>query len=102
MIAKKTHTKEDLARYLARAPLGISVDESQRILACLLEELAIILSEGEIGTRIELRGFGVFTVRENKQQSGNLPGCENKKSHYAKRKVFFKPSSIIKKELTFN
>lgn len=59
----------------------------------LLETLSLALEQGK---RIELRGFGVFEVRERKPGQWRDPRTGTRVPSHPKRSVRFKPSKIYR------
>ena len=68
-----TVNRSDLVERLA-APFGLTIEESEAVLAAVLEEISRELASGG---RVELRGFGAFTVREREARRGpqSEAGC---------------------------
>lgn len=97
MIPAKTYTKEDLAKALAKAPCGLSNEEAGRAVNWFVEILANYLSNSEIGTRLEIRGLGVFKVILSGKKTPHLPHCT--KVIPPQKRIKFMPSKVIKKIL---
>ena len=63
-------TKSDLIKRLAEANPHLYQRDIERILSTVLEEIAAALARGD---RVELRGFGAFSVRERAARLGRNP-----------------------------
>ena len=63
-------TKSDLIRRLAEANPHLYVRDLERIVARVFEEISAALARGD---RVELRGFGAFSVRARAQRVGRNP-----------------------------
>ena len=94
---ERTITKADLA-YLVADELGLTHTQAMQAVDTVIEGLtnAIIKTN-----RIEIRGFGVWSVRETSAR----PNARNPRTGEtvdipARRKVIFKPGKILKKELS--
>jgi integration host factor subunit beta len=62
--------KTELVRKLAAANPQLRHDEAERIVAVLFEHIIAALARGE---RVELRGFGTFSVRHREARRGLNP-----------------------------
>ncbi len=91
-----TITKAFLAKTIAER-LNITQGKAK----LLVNELVESLSEAVIqGDRIEIRGFGVWRVRELRAiPNARNPGTGEKVYVPARRKVTFRPGKILRKEL---
>jgi integration host factor subunit beta len=63
-------TKSDLIKRLAEANPHLYVRDIERIVARVFEEISAALSRGD---RVELRGFGAFSVRPRGERVGRNP-----------------------------
>ena len=63
-------TKSDLIKRLAEANPHLYVRDIERIVARVFEEISAALARGD---RVELRGFGAFSVRERGERVGRNP-----------------------------
>ena len=63
-------TKSDLIRRLAEANPHLLVRDIERIVGRVFEEISAALARGD---RVELRGFGAFSVRARAQRIGRNP-----------------------------
>jgi integration host factor subunit beta len=63
-------TKSDLVKRLAAANPHLYLRDVERIVATVFEEISMALSRGD---RVELRGFGAFSVRAREARQGRNP-----------------------------
>lgn len=91
-----TTTKRDLAKYVARET-GCRHSLAARMVDSIFSAMRESLMRGD---RIEIRGFGVFEVRNTRPK----PAARNPRTGDiiqvpARRKTHFKPGKILKEEL---
>ena len=92
-----TVTKRELARQVA-AHASCSHAEALGVVDALFTGLREQLIEGH---RIEIRGFGVLTVKETKAKpAARNPRTGERVFVPARRKVLFKPGKQLKEALT--
>jgi integration host factor subunit beta len=63
-------TKSDLIKRLAEANKHLYLRDVERIVATIFEEISAALARGD---RVELRGFGAFSVRDREARLGRNP-----------------------------
>ncbi len=63
-------TKSDLIKRLAEANPHLYVRDIERIVARVFDEISAALARGD---RVELRGFGAFSVRSRGERVGRNP-----------------------------
>ncbi len=63
-------TKSDLIKRLAEANPHLLLRDVERIVATVFDEIATALARGD---RVELRGFGAFSVRARAARLGRNP-----------------------------
>lgn len=63
-------TKSDLIKRLAEANPHLRPADVERIIATIFDEIAEALARGD---RVELRGFGAFSVRQRSARTGRNP-----------------------------
>jgi integration host factor subunit beta len=71
----------------------MKASEVERAVDIVLEELAKALAEGG---RVELRGFGAFSVRKRDARTGRNPRTGAAVKVAAKRVPFFKPGKELR------
>jgi nucleoid DNA-binding protein len=81
-------TKTQFVEQLAQA-LGQSKSESERTLESVLSTLKDALQKGE---KLDLRGFGVFKIRQTKARQARNPRSGEMVAVPAKTVAVFKPS----------
>ncbi len=81
-------TKTQLVDELSQA-LGQTKQESDRTLEAVLKTLKDALRKGE---KLDLRGFGVFKIRDTKARQARNPRTGEMVSVPAKKVAAFKPS----------
>ncbi|UCE19109.1 MAG: integration host factor subunit beta [Gemmatimonadota bacterium] len=91
-----TITKKDLALKVNEVT-GLRKNMSAKVVDALFASMRDTLIEGN---RIEIRGFGVFEVKDTKPK----PAARNPRTGEiiyvpARRKTHFKPGKLLKKEL---
>jgi len=92
-----TVTKRDLARQVA-AHATCSHAQAQEAVDALFTDLREQLIEGH---RIEIRGFGVLTVKDTQPKpAARNPRTGERVFVPARRKVLFKPGKQLKEALT--
>lgn len=67
--------------------------EVERAVDVVLEEIALALATGG---RVELRGFGAFSIRQRKARTGRNPRTGAAVRVSAKRVPFFKPGKELR------
>ena len=91
-----TVTKRDLAGLLAEEA-GLKKALAYRCADALFEAMTESITQGN---RIEIRGFGVWEVKETKAKNGRNPRTGEQVFVPARRKVMFKPGRILKETLS--
>ena len=99
---KITYTKNDIIRKVSNN-LDIPKDEVKIILESILDTMSNIMCEEKYLSRIEIRNFGVFEVKNTKAK----PKARNPKTNEevyvpSRRKIHYKPGKAIKKVLSKN
>ena len=84
--------KQELVRELANR-LSLSQKTVKTVLDTTLEEIALVMDEGE---NYNQTGFGTFKTEVKKERIGFNPSVKKKMILPKKRKVLFRPSSILK------
>ena len=93
---KITYTKQDIIAKVSKK-LGIPIDEVKIIFESTLESISEIICEENYLSRIEIRNFGVFEVKDTKAK----PKARNPKTNEEiyvppRRKVQYKPGKNIR------
>ena len=95
-LAGKTTTRLNLVEAVYRE-VGLSWDESVRLVEAVIEEIAGELAEG---LPVGISSFGSFTVRKKAPRMGRNPRTGEPAPIPAKRVVMFKPSNVLKEQVT--
>ena len=88
-------TKSDLIEHLAKE-LDIPLTNAGEVLRVFFDELRDALVRGE---RIEIRGFGSFSIRQYRSYVGQNPKTGEKIEVQPKRLPFFKVGKELKERL---
>ena len=89
-------TKSDLVQRLAEANPHLYHRDAEVIIAVIFDEIAAALTRGE---RIELRGFGAFTVKKRAARSGRNPATGESVSVSEKHHTYFRASKQLRDRL---
>ena len=84
-------TKSDLIKRLAQANPHLPMRDIERIVATIFDEIGAALARGD---RVELRGFGVFSVRRRKARPGRNPKTGEPINVQASRRLVSDPAGI--------
>lgn len=85
--------RSELIAKLADEYTHLKHDDLEKIVTVILEEIAQALADGN---RVELRGFGAFSVRERKPRVGRNPRTGEKVMVEAKSVPFFRPGKDLR------
>lgn len=88
--------KSELVGRLAERYPHLYHRDVERIVSTLLEEIAQALSDGR---RVELRGFGVFSVKVRSSRTGRNPRTGQPVSVGQKRAPFFRTGKELRERL---
>ena len=88
-------TKADLIENIYEK-VGLSKEESSRIVELVLEILKSTLEKGE---KVKISGFGNFVVRAKRSRRGRNPQTGSEIQISARKVLTFKSSPILKKAL---
>jgi integration host factor subunit beta len=89
-------TKSELIAKLTNQNTSLSAQDIENVVNTILEEITTTLVEGN---RVELRGFGAFSVRERAARQARNPRTGEKVSVGAKRVPFFKMGKELKERI---
>jgi|TARA_B100001964_G_scaffold81795_1_gene92338 integration host factor subunit beta len=96
---RKTMTKSELITYLAEENPHLYQRDVERIVTTIFEEIASALSRGD---RVELRGFGAFSVKQRDARIGRNPRTGEAVQVDAKRVPYFKTGKQLRDKLNNN
>ena len=89
-------TKSELIQQLAGENPHLYLRDVERIVNTVFDEISDALSRGD---RVEIRGFGAFTVREYKAYEGRNPKTGEKIMVPPKRLPFWKTGMELKQRV---
>ena len=89
-------TKSELIARIAELNPHLYQSDAEKIVTTVFNEISNALSHGR---RVELRGFGVFSVRTRKARAGRNPRTGEQVSVEAKSVPFFKAGKKLKNRL---
>ena len=89
-------TKSELIQALAALNPNLHASDLERVVNTVFEEITSALMRSD---RVELRGFGAFSVRERQSRLGRNPRTGEKVNVPAKRTPFFKMGKELKDRL---
>jgi integration host factor subunit beta len=89
-------TKSELIRRLAELNPHLYERDAERIANAVFHEIAVSLSRGD---RVELRGFGAFSVRRRKARPGRNPRTGASVQVLEKHIPFFKTGKQLRERL---
>ena len=89
-------TKSELITYLAEENPHLYQRDVERIVTTVFDEIALALSQGD---RVELRGFGAFSVKHRNSRVGRNPRTGEAVQVGAKRVPYFKTGKQLREKL---
>ena len=89
-------TKSELIQRLAERNPHLLHRDIERIVQTVFDEIADALAEGD---RVELRGFGAFSVKSRGARTGRNPRTGTAVSVEAKRVPYFKTGKELRERL---
>jgi integration host factor subunit beta len=89
-------TKSELIQSLADQNPHLLQRDAERILATILDEVAAALARGD---RVELRGFGAFSVKQRGARTGRNPRTGETVSVDSKIVPYFKTGKELRERL---
>ena len=88
--------KSELIQKIANTNPRLYLRDVERIINTLLDEVVEALKRGD---RVELRGFGAFSVKEREARQGRNPRTGDAVAVNAKRVPFFKTGKELRERL---
>ena len=92
-------TKSELIAYLAEENPHLFQRDVEKIVTTIFDEIASALSRGD---RVELRGFGAFSVKQREARIGRNPRTGEAVNVAAKRVPYFKTGKQLRDKLNEN
>lgn len=88
--------RSELVRRMRERAPNLKPAEIDALVDQVFEEISLALERGD---RIELRGFGAFSVREREARTGRNPRTGDAVDVEAKRVPFFKPGKELREKV---
>ena len=88
--------KSELIQRIARRNGNLYQRDVETIVTTILDEITAALARGD---RVELRGFGAFSVKEREARQGRNPRTGDTVAVRAKRVPFFKTGKELRERL---
>lgn len=92
-------TKSELIQRLAEANPHLYLRDVERIVTTIFDEITDALANGD---RVELRGFGAFSVKERGARTGRNPRTGEAVDVPAKYVPYFKTGKQLREKLNAN
>ena len=89
-------TKSDLIKRLAEANPHLYIRDIERIVSTVFEQISAALARGD---RVELRGFGAFSVRSRGERMGRNPRTGDEVAVPNKVVPYFKTGKELRERL---
>jgi len=89
-------TKSELIQRLAERNPHLYMRDIEKIVNTVFDEITKALAEGD---RVELRGFGAFSIKERNSRTGRNPRTGESVKVDAKRLPFFKTGKALRERL---
>jgi len=88
--------RSELVTALGAANPHLTQRDVERVVATIFETITAALMDGR---RVELRGFGAFSIREREARTGRNPRTGTAVAVDAKRVPYFKPGKDLRERL---
>jgi integration host factor subunit beta len=88
--------RSELVARVAEQNPHLTLRDVEGIVAVVFDQIVSALSEGR---RVELRGFGAFSVRDRDARTGRNPRTGSSVAVEAKRVPYFKPGKELRERL---
>ncbi len=85
--------RSELIARLAEENPDLKSEDLERVVGIILDEITDALARGD---RVELRGFGAFSVRQRKARTGRNPRTGETVQVEAKTVPFFRPGKELR------
>ena len=89
-------TKSELIQRISEQNPHLYQRDVERIVSTIFDEIAEALAEGQ---RVELRGFGAFSVKDRESRTGRNPRTGETVHVDSKRVPFFKTGKQLRERL---
>jgi len=88
--------RSELVTKVAEKNPHLTLRDVEAIVSVVFDQIASALSDGR---RVELRGFGAFSIRDRTARTGRNPRTGSAVSVDAKRVPYFKPGKELRERL---
>ncbi len=88
--------RSELVQALAKENPNLRAEEVEQVVDIFFDEISARLAEGG---RVELRGFGAFSVRQRDARKGRNPRTGESVDVPAKKVPYFKPGKEMRERL---
>lgn len=85
--------RSELIARLAEENPDLKAEDLEKVVGVILDKIADALADGD---RVELRGFGAFSVRQRKARTGRNPRTGETVHVAAKSVPFFRPGKELR------
>ncbi|MEL6828637.1 MAG: integration host factor subunit beta [Pseudomonadota bacterium] len=85
--------RSELISKLAEENPDLKTEDLERVVSVILDEISEALAKGH---RVELRGFGAFSIRQRKARKGRNPRTGEPVEVTAKTVPFFRPGKELR------
>ena len=91
--------RSELVQKISEDTPVLNVADAERIVSTIFDEIISTISSGD---RVELRGFGAFSVKKRKARIGRNPKTGDAVSVESKHIPFFKTGKLLRDRLNGN
>ena len=91
--------RSELVQKIAEDNPVLNVADAERIVSTIFDEIISTISSGD---RVELRGFGAFSVKKREARIGRNPKTGDAVSVESKHIPFFKTGKLLRDRLNGN
>ena len=91
--------RSELVQKIAEDNPVLNVADAERIVSTIFDEIISTISSGD---RVELRGFGAFSVKKREARTGRNPKTGDAVSVDSKHIPFFKTGKLLRDRLNGN
>ncbi len=89
-------TKSELIQWVAEQYPDMSLVQSETVVNTLFQSIKTSLAQGE---RVEIRGFGSFSLKQHHAHIGRNPKTGESVEVEAKQVPFFKPGKALREQV---
>ena len=91
-------TRSELTDRLAAQQGHLSAEDLELAVKMIIDQLSDVLARGE---RIEIRGFGAFSLRTREPRVGRNPRTGESVTVQAKLMPYFRPGKLLRERVDF-